>query len=216
METTCIMCTLPMINEAGEPEPTITLMCNHTAHTLCFMRHAATRNLYLHNMNCHECDTPVVPMDIVLEAQALNHPNNEAQIVKFMWETEPDFKNDLKTLRKFQANIGKSSSALKSKHKAILAQHKEDIDVHVQIIKYKVEEAQKKYKTCEEYKTISKLMSVYSTAYMKFVKRWGVEGWTIRHVLRNIQGAKSLVPNTPRHNLYQYKHGLYKFGVRIR
>lgn len=214
METPCIICNLPMISEDDEPEPTITLMCSHTAHTLCFMRQYSA--FHLSDLRCRECNTPVVPNEVLQEAENFVTTTNDNNIVKFMWETEPEFKKGLKSLRTLETPISKSSTALKSKHKALLAEHKEDIDVHVQIIKYKVKQVQNKYTSLEEYKTMGKLVSKYNTAYKHFLKRWGMDSWTIRSGLRNIDGAKPLVPGTPKYFMYRHKYGQYKFGVRIR
>jgi hypothetical protein len=204
----CGICDLQM----ADGEPTMTLMCNHKFHTLCFIRHYATTNLS--DTRCRECNIHVVPGDILQEAEALVNPESRNEIIKFLWETDPDFKSDLKGLYSLKTEQKKQSIMCFRKQREILVKHNEEIEPVVDLMRDVVKKHKNEYKKSDEYIATKKVGTKYHLAKLKFNRRWGVRVWELRDSLKKIPGAEKYAKLTD--YMYLWHPRDYKFNVRIK
>jgi len=207
----CSLCTHEMDIET----PTTTLLCNHKFHTRCLitqMYRFAGPNRSIRHSVCSECGAHIIPNDII---ETIHNQDIDAEIenrtIKFMWETEPKFKNHLKTFKDSYVKAKKNKNAMNTASKTIIAEFKEAIAPAKRFIEHAIKVSKEKLHALAEYKNYTSAMSGYTLTKNNIFRNWGVKLWSIRDALRNMPDAMRLIPP----NMYLFNSTKYIFRVRL-
>lgn len=189
------------------------LLCGHTYHSICAFR----RNVgqVVNEIRCPDCHTYIVPNEIVDEFQATYGQEAANEIITYMWTSNTEFKDSLKSLKVASAELAKTSKIQQKNLKTAIAAAQQEIEPHVVAIKNKMTAAKKEYTQTDENKNMNTASRIYHTKLSVFRKKWGVHMWQVRTVLFNNPEAKRFLPS--RNLMYHYhRSGLRGFNVRIR
>ncbi len=172
-------------------QPCMELLCRHKVHTECALREATANDIL--GMRCPSCRDFVVPRQMMDEAEAIHGEEGQAEVVKYMWEHDPQFKAGLQSLHEARLAARKATIAVGKKTKEMEAKLKTDIEPFVAEIKAKVRATKAAHKALPEQKELVKLARTYYTKQTNFVARWGVGMWRIRSALRDVAAARTLI-----------------------
>lgn len=206
----CTVCDLAMTLE----DATIRLECNHQFHTRCFFRQAVMHN-DIAEMRCNTCNIILIPVDILHEAEAIQGNEGKNEIIQYLWENEPDFKNEIVTISDATKTSASTMRELSIKKREIIKNFKEEHSETISLLKEKVRETKKAYHKISEYKAGSKIWNALQSKKTKFIAKWGVTPYNLRQALRNIPSAKPILGITE--FMYRQRRALtdYDFNVRI-
>ena len=195
--------------------PTTTLLCNHKFHTRCLiteMYRFIGPNRSIAQSVCSECRAHIIPNDII---DIIHNDDRDGEIedrtIKFMWETDPKFKNQIKAFKGSFVKAKKNKSLMKRASKAIIAEFKEAIAPAKRFIEHAIKVSKEKLHALAEYKNYTSAMSGYTLAKNNIFRNWGVKLWSIRDALRNMPDAMRLIPP----NMYIFNTTKYMFRVRL-
>jgi hypothetical protein len=164
-------------------------------------------------MRCPNCRDHVMPAQFLQEAEAVNGQEGSAEVVRFFWEHEPDFKAGLERVRE-------SFLAYKQKHLALAKKMKEmgkkltdEIQPLVDQIRQKVRAAKTAFRALPEQKEETKAVKSYQLKNMAFFQRWGVRRWQVANALRGVAAARTIISGLD--SLRTYNTSTHNFNVRI-
>jgi hypothetical protein len=161
---------------------------------------------------CSECGLHIIPNDII---ERIHNEDIDAEIenrtITFMWETEPKFKNQLKTFKDAFVKAKKNRDAMKKASRTIIAEFKETIAPAKGFIEHAIKVSKEKLHALAEYKNYTSAMSGYTLTKNNIFRNWGVKLWSIRDALRNMPDAMRLIPP----NMYLFNSTKYMFRVRL-
>jgi hypothetical protein len=195
--------------------PATTLLCNHKFHTRCIIteiyRFIGPNRPITHSV-CSECGAHIIPNDII---EIIHGEDRDAEIenrtIKFMWETEPKFKNQLKAFKDSYVKAKKNKNAMNKASKTIIAEFKEAIAPAKRFIEHAIKVSKEKLHALAEYKNYTSAMSGYTLTKNNIFRIWGVKLWSIRDALRNMPDAMTLIPP----NMYLFNSTKHMFRVRL-
>lgn len=192
-------------------QPCAELLCTHKVHTECLLRQATRQDIA--DIQCPNCRDHVVPAQFLEEAEAVNGQEGSAEVVRFFWEHEPEFKSGLEGLRENFAVYKKKHLALAKKMKEMGKKLTEDIQPLVDQIRQKVRAAKTAFRALPEQKEVTKAVKSYQLKNMAFIQRWGVRRWEILSALRDVASARTVVSGLD--SLHAYRTNPRQFNVRI-
>ena len=197
----------------ADDQPSMTLLCLHKYHTLCFLQSKAAS--YISDARCPTCDIHIVPNDVLLAAEQFHSPDTKHEIIKFLWETDAMFKEHLVTLRTIKRENNRLGRIATKRQSEILKEYKELIKPHVETLKTIVIGTKKNFMKSEEYINAKKSMLKYSLAQQRLRKEWGISMWELQSALRKIPEAKPYLPEEA-YSRHRFNRSLYKFNIRIK
>ena len=202
---TCTLCH----EDFTEADATIRLLCDCRLHTLCFFRQALQIQ-HFGDIRCNTCNTHIVPNELLNELEVVHGQEGGNLVIQQMWEL-PEFRDDLKSLKKQSVLVGKAMTAADKKHKEIATDLKEETEPYVTVLKVMVKAAKKKLVDSPENKELNRLRTSYQIRFGKFFRKWGVQNYSLRRALRGIRAAAPLIP------VYHYRRrGEVKFNIWIK
>jgi hypothetical protein len=172
-------------------QPATEFLCNHKVHTECLLKQVVS--IELANCRCPNCREFIVPREILEEAAAMNSQEGHDQAIRYMWEQEPEFKTGLQSLREARLAVNRAKAAVGKKIKELKAKQTEEIAHFMECIRVRVRQTKQQFKALTETKALSKANSAYNTKSWAFENRWGVGPYQIRHALRDVAAARTLV-----------------------
>lgn len=196
----------------ADDQPSITLLCLHKYHTLCFLQSKA--GSFISDIHCPTCYVHIVPNDVLLAAEQFHSGDTKNEVIKFLWETDTKFKEDLVALRTAKRDNTRLGRICNKKEAEVLKEYKELIKPYVETLKQIVTAAKKNFMKCEEYLQSKRSFLKCVLATRKFRREWGISIWELRAALRKIPGANGYIPD----EFYRYRsrRNLYKFNIRIK
>ena len=181
----CGMCNKPF--EEGEKK--IELLCNHTFHTECFI-HAGIRDNYIPDITCHTCSIPFVPNEVIERNNMFHDEDNIHTVLQFTFETNEDFRNDLKGLQAASRERIAAANQFNTKNIIHMAEFKKETATAVSFLKMKVDEAKKTVIATEDYKNMVKAQKKFLSRVTKFRHKWGTGIYNVRRALNGNDAAK--------------------------
>jgi len=204
----CTICDQAITDE----EPSMTLLCLHKYHTLCFLQSKA--GSFISDIHCPTCDVHIVPNDVLEAAEQFHSGDTKNEVIKFLWETDENFKAYLIHMRTLKHENVRLSRIYNKKEAEVLKDYKELIKPHVETLKEIVRGAKKNVMKSEEHIQSKKAFMKYAIGLGKLRREWGISVWELKNGLNKIPGAKTyLLDQIYR---YRYRGSLYKFNVRIK
>ena len=182
----------------------IQLLCGHSFHTDCWLRNNGMHG-GLAGIRCNDCHTFIIPDEIHNEIQNGEDDNSKDSIIKFLWETNDDFKANLFELFNIIKTQNKSLSFL-NKRAEILNLNSELLECKNKL-KLTLAELNKEYKKTEEYKYSVKIGRTYNKKMNDFLRTWGCNLWEIKTALRDITGNRNIA-----NNILNLRFGPYKLN----
>ena len=210
-ENRCSLC--PIQDEAGpqpetlDGEPWSNLKCGHQVHTQCLLTHCITNAIrtidtlaFRRNIpTCPECNEIMIREDVYLFYENLffNHDENHRrrrvrptiEIVKELWETNADFREDIKIYKKSITEYGKSFSLLQKELKVVKNNFLENIKSSSEFIKDQQRIAKHSYNRMGSKKGFMSALRKSSRLRTLLRNRYNISMWDIHEGLRNIKGA---------------------------
>ncbi len=183
----CEYCTEPIAMD----QPCSELMCHHKVHTECLLRRAVTEDIL--NLHCPNCRDWLTPRNIIDEEEAVHGQEGQHEVIRYMWEHEPQFKASLEGLREARTKFTKAEMALRKKAKEMVANLKADVEPLVTQVREKVRAAKAAFKAIPEHKEAAKVTKSQHLKTLAFRRRWGVGLWTVRNALQDVAAARTLV-----------------------
>lgn len=205
----CEYCTEPIVMD----QPCSELLCHHKVHTECMLRQAATVDIL--DMRCAACREWIVPRQIVDEAEAVHGQEGQDEVVRYMWEHEPQFKASLEGLREARTKFTKAEMALRKKTKEMVANLKVEVEPLVSQVREKVRTAKAAFKAIPEHKEATKTAKSQHLKTLAFRRRWGVGLWQVRSALQDIAAARTLVNGVYGNGYGRQSYMERNFNVRI-
>jgi hypothetical protein len=195
----------------ADDQPSITLLCLHKYHTLCFLQSKA--GSFISDIHCPTCDVHIVPNDVLEAAEQFHSGDTKHEVIKFLFETDEKFKEDLvnlRTLKRENTRLGRVSN---KKEAEVLKDFNDLIKPHVQTLKEIVTGTKKNFMKSEEHINFKKSFLKCVVASRKFRREWGISMWELRSAFKKIPAAKAFMPD----EFYRYRlhPSLRKFNVRI-
>jgi len=205
----CSLCP----EEHGPPQPNLDepafsdLRCGHQVHTHClitFVLSMRLRRNAAHTATCAICEIPLVDGETIQYYENLYNDNERPQrrkTVKELWETNPEFKKDIKAYKKAMTEFNSSYRVFNKEARVIRTRFLENIDTSLQLIR-----DQKRVSTQEFKRIPSKRIFMSKTARLSRLKNqlraiYGISLWDIADGLREIEGA----PKIRRNFFYAWK-----------
>lgn len=192
-------------------QPCSELLCRHKVHTECLLRQATRQDIA--DIQCPNCRDHVVPAQFLEEAEAVNGQEGSAEVVRFFWEHEPEFKAGLERLHESFLACKQKQLALSKKLKEKGKKLTEDIQPLVAQIRQKVRATKAAYRALPEQKESSKAMKSFHLKNIAFVQRWGVRRWQVANALRDVAAARTIMSGLD--SLRSYNTSPHNFNVRI-
>jgi hypothetical protein len=197
----CLYCD----NSLEEAQQKITLLCNHTAHTRCFLIESARDRV--DNFMCHECNQEIISHEIYLEA---NPPITTTECENLA-ESSEEFRNGLTTIVQKYKSFKKTKNALTSKMKPIVQEYKAYIKPQLSILKGYVKSKKTLIKELEEYKQTRKELSSFKRFVTTFCLKHNINEYELRRYMRK---QRLLLISSSRY--YRLEYMLRKnFRIRI-
>lgn len=208
----CSICMLDLNTET----PTITLLCNHKFHTRClitdmyrFMRQEG-RPLTL--CMCPLCEAYIVPNEIV---EGHNIEQREVELenrtTKFLWETEPAFKNGIISIKDYVKNVTITERKMLRAAQSIKAVFKEAITPARRVIEEAKANALKQLHALVEYKNYTAALGASKKNTNKFRNTWGINLWNLRSALHDIPDAIRIIPQ----RFHYFNRTRWMFKLRV-
>jgi hypothetical protein len=205
----CGMCDKPF--EEGQKK--IELLCDHTFHTECFIQMGVQEN-YIPDLQCYTCRARIVPDEVIERNDMFRDEDGVHTVLQFTFETNDDFKKDLKALQAAAKEDTAAAKEIYLKSKSHLKEFKKETATAVSFLKLKVEEAKNKIKATEEYKNVTMTQKKYRARMGMFRRKWGTGIYNVRRALHGNDEAKSYLRGIP---AYYGRHTniLRKFRIRV-
>ena len=186
----------PTCNFCGEPfgdRPLTTLLCSHPFHTECCIR-AMTMTDPL-NLRCRTCQEWVIPRDMMDEAEAVHGEAAQAEICRYMWTHEPNFRQTLERTFTAYKDIQRTRQAAARWLKVTTAAAKTDLADHIAAIETRVAADKAAYKASAERKGVLRAESAYLRQQKTLRQQWGTSLWQLRRALQEVPEAMRLIPD---------------------
>ena len=181
----CTIC-----NEVKDADtPKIQLLCGHDFHTECWLRSNGV--VGLGGITCRTCHAYVIPEQMHNELEGAANPESKHEIIKFLWESNDDFKLFLNDSATAVKNLKGSLNALAAKTKELL--NNEELLEYRGVLRDKLSELQKEFMECEEYRVAKSYERVYNNKLKKLHLTWGVSVWDLKSALEGVESAVPLV-----------------------
>jgi hypothetical protein len=206
----CDMCDKAF--EEGQKK--IELLCDHTFHTECFVQRGIQYN-YIPDIQCYTCSARIVPDEVIERIGMFQDELGINNVIQFTFETNDDFKNDLKGIQAAAKEDTAADKEFDLKNKKCFKEFKSETATAVSFLKLKVEEAKKKVKVTEEYKTLKNTKRNFLSRTKAFRRKWGMAFYHVRRVLHGNDAAKPYFKGIPEY-YSRIIGGLWKFRIRIR
>ena len=208
----CNICNLDMTVDS----PTITLLCNHKFHTRCLIseiyRFMRGPNRVVTLCACVICNNYIIPNDIVDGINNEEFDNDiENRTIKFMWETEPKFRNDIKNIKNSIINHHSNERKMMRASQSIKKTFKETVAPARRLIEEAKSIALKKLRALTEYKNYTSALGTTKRTTNKFRAIWGVNIWNLRNALHTLPEALRAIPQ----RFHFYNRTKWIFRVRI-
>ena len=196
----CSLCP----EENGPPQPNMEdpafsdLRCGHQVHTHClitFILSMRLRRNAAHTATCAICDIPLVDGQTIEYYENMYDGNEQPQrrrTVKELWETNGEFKKDIKAYKKAMTEFNSSYRVFNKEAKTIRTRFLQNIDTSIQLIK-----DQKRVST-QEFKRIQsrRIFMAKSTRLNRLKNQiraiYGISLWDIADSLKEIEGAPKI------------------------
>jgi len=196
----CSLCP----EENGPPQPNVEdatfsdLRCGHQVHTHClitFVLSMRLRRNAAHTGTCAICEIPLLDAETIAYYENLYDDTERPQrrkTVKELWETNPEFKKDIKAYKKAMTEFNVSYRVFNKEARIIRTRFLQNIDTSVQLIR-----DQKRVST-QEYKRIpSKRIFMSKSNRLSRLKNqlraiYGLSVWDIADALKEIEGAPKI------------------------
>ena len=148
-----------------------------------------------HRATCAICEIPLVDAETITYYENLYDDNEQPQrrkTVKELWETNPEFKKDIKAYKKAMTEFNVSYRAFNKEAKVIRTRFLQNIDTSVQLIR-----DQKRVSTQEFKRIPSKRVFMTKSNKLTRLKNqlraiYGMSLWDIADALKEIEGAPKI------------------------
>jgi len=188
----------------GPPQPNLDdpafsdLRCGHQVHTHCLLtfvlsmrirRHAA------HTATCAICDIPLVDGETIQYYENLYEDNEQPQrrkTVKELWETNPEFKNDIKAYKKAMTEFNVSYRAFNKEAKVIRTRFLQNVDTSVQLIRDQKRVSVQEFKRIQSRRIFMSKSNRLTRLKNQIRAIYGMSLWDIADALKDIEGAPKI------------------------
>jgi archaellum component FlaC len=183
-------------------------MCTHEFHTDCFIK--ATLH-FLDNNNfqegrCHTCRAHIVRDEMIQEVYNERRENQDAQVIKFLLETHPEFKDDVKSLLDTQKNHKSKMGEAKKKIEGLKREFGNTVAMAKEFIKDTAKIFNTRKQNLDEYKALTTASRNHTSNVNRFLGKWGIPSeWCLSSTLRMIAGP---LQYAPRRRLWSWKRYL--------
>ena len=194
----CSMCP-----EEGEgiPQPDLAeaahsdLRCGHQVHTHCLINMIITMRLRHHapiDMACEQCQVPIIDADTLEFFNGNERNPRRTNTVRELWETNEQFKKDIKAYKKATTEYNKAYRAFNRDARVVRTRYLQTIDPSIQFIR-----DQKRVATQEFNRIATKRAFLSKGAILTRIKNtirrnYTASFWDIVDGLREIQGAPNI------------------------
>jgi hypothetical protein len=195
----CSLCP----EENGPPQPNLAeaafsdLRCGHQVHTHClitFVLSMRLRRNAAHTGTCAICEIPLLDAETIAYYENLFEDNAQPQrkTVKELWETNAEFKKDIKAYKKAMTEFNVSYRSFNKEARVIRTRFLQNIDTSVQLIR-----DQKRVATQEFKRIPSKRIFMSKSTRLTRLKNqlraiYGISVWDIADALKEIEGAPKI------------------------
>jgi hypothetical protein len=169
------------------------LRCGHRLHTQCYLNGLAHLHVTPLRSKCGICETSI------LEQSAIDYfrdtdpnPDGDVSVIR-LWETNPEFRNGLKELRKERSKCVTMSRGIYSQMKVFKDEFVDLTQVSVNTIRMYKKEFQKKMNGIANRRSVVYYNSLYSRKLKEFCKKYKIWSSSLRQ-LRTMNGG----PRMPR------------------
>lgn len=182
-------------NECPKPQTfgMMELRCGHQVHTQCFVNMLVRIDLTPLTSQCAICDASVLEPEALTFFRGLNGENQNGSAVH-LWETNPEFRAELKALCKERVSCIKLSKDIYASMLQYQREFKEDVRISVKTIMMYKKEYQKKMNAIKSRRSMIYYHNRYTTRLNDFCKKYNVWSSRIR-ALRRIHGGPRLPVN---------------------
>jgi hypothetical protein len=196
----CSLCP----EENGPPQPNVEdpafsdLRCGHQVHTHClitFILSMRLRRNAAHTGTCAICEIPLLDGDTIGYYENMYENDERPQrrkTVKELWDTNPEFKKDIKAYKKAMTEFNVSYRAFNKEAKVIRTRFLQNVDTSVQLIR------DQKRVSVQEFKRIA-TRRVFMSKSNKLTRLknqlraiYGMSLWDIADGLKEIEGAPKI------------------------
>ena len=197
-------CSLCPEEGQGPPQPNLAeaahadLRCGHQVHTHCLLNYVFSvrlRRAAAHTACCPTCDIPLVDGETVEYYENLYENDNRPQrltTVRELWETNAEFKNDIKRYKKTLGEYNKAYREFNKEARLVRTRFLQNVDTSVQLIR-----DQKRVSIQEFNRIASKRLFMAKSAAISRIRNqirasYTVSFWDIVDGLREIEGAPKI------------------------
>ena len=191
-------------------------MCTHEFHTDCFLK-ASLRLLDNNNFQtgrCHVCQVHIVTDAMMEELVAERNINSDRNLIKFLLETHPEFKDEVKSLINTQKKHKSKMIGAKKKIEGLKREFGDHIAMAKDFIKDTINAFNTRKQNLVEYQALTTASRNHTLNINRFLGKWGIPSeWCLFDALRGIAGP---LQYAPRRRLWAWKHYIQNpFRVRI-
>jgi hypothetical protein len=188
-----------MIDLNGTPCPKLQafgmmeLRCGHRLHTQCYVNKLVKVDMTPMTSQCYMCDTSVLEEPALTYFRGLEQGNQNGSAVN-LWETNPEFRTELKALCKERASCIKLTKNIYAEMLQYKKEFTEQISISVKTIVMFKKEYQKKMNAIKSRRSMIYYHARYSKRLNDFCKKYNI--WSSRmRGLRHIRGGPRLPAN---------------------
>jgi hypothetical protein len=164
----------------------------HKTHTECAIR----QMLHIDDgpyIRCPTCEASLVSETLAEEANNFYNEEARHEVIRTMWESEPDFKEDLIKVRQARTTYTRAHAEAGKKGKELLAKLQEEMEPILDVLRQRVRAAKQAFASSDESKADARALSSLRTKQTRVYKKWGVSWWSVRNALRGIAAARGIV-----------------------
>ena len=184
METHCGICQ----HAIEATQPTTQLLCEHRFHTECILRRYAA--YYIGDMRCFTCNGLIRPRDMLEEQVDRENEATSNSIIQYMWENEPEFKNEIIKMKTACNDLTKSYTTSSKKQKEMIQKFKQDNNAIIQHMYNSIVNLKKEILAIREVKDCRTKGTVFKRARTQFTAKWGISLYKVNRGLDTIPQAR--------------------------
>lgn len=218
-EHRCSLCP----EEQGPPQPNLAeaahadLRCGHQVHTHCLLNFVLSLRLRrdgAHIATCPTCDVPLLDTETVEYYENLYEDNRRPErrkTVKELWETNAEFKSDIKKYKKMMTEYNKAYRVFNKDARVVLAKFRENVDTSVQLIKDQKRVSKQEFNRIPSKRSFMAKSAALTRLKNQIRASYTISFWDIADGLKEIDGA----PNISRNSYFSWRFRTTSF-FRIR
>ena len=195
----CSMC--PEEGEGIIPQPDLTeaahsdLRCGHQVHTHCLINMIITMRLRHHapiDMACEQCQVPIIDADILEFFNVHERNHRRTNTVRELWETNEQFKKDIKAYKKATTEYNKAYRAFNRDARVVRTRYLQTIDPSIQFIRDQKRVASQEYNRIATKRAFLSKGAILTRIKNTIRRNYTASFWDIVDGLREIEGAPKI------------------------